>query len=71
MTQTPTVQTNKTISTVLPSLTPQQLNHFQVQQQQPSHMQQQNTIQSYNTAPIRVCTKLSILFSIFLSLRLK
>jgi hypothetical protein len=55
VTQTPTVQTNKTISTVLPSLTPQQLNLFQSQQQQ-IHMQQQNTIQSYNTAPIRVCT---------------
>ncbi len=55
MTQTPTVQTNKTISTVLPSLTQQQLNQFQVQQQQ-IHMQQQNTVQSYNTAPMRVCT---------------
>jgi hypothetical protein len=55
VTQTPTVQTNKTISTVLPSLTQQQLNQFQVQQQQ-IHMQQQNTVQSYNTAPMRVCT---------------
>ena len=34
VTQTPTVQTNKTISNVLPSLTQQQLNQFQVHQQQ-------------------------------------
>jgi hypothetical protein len=63
VTQTPTVQTNKTISTVLPSLTQQQLNQFQVQQQQ-IHMQQQqqqqNTVQSYNTAPMRVCLKINL-----------
>ncbi len=56
MTQTPTVQTNKSLPTVLPSLTPQQLNQFQVQQQQQIHMQPQNTVQTYNTAPMRVCT---------------
>jgi hypothetical protein len=52
VTQPPTVQSNKSLPTVLPSLTPQQLNQFQVQQQQ-IHMQQQNTVQSYNTAPMR------------------
>ncbi len=58
MTQTPTVQTNKSISTLLPSLTPQQLNQFQVQQQQQQqiHMQQQNNVQSYNTTQLRVRT---------------
>ena len=60
MTQTPTVQTNKSISTILPSLTPQQLNQFQVQQQQQQQqqiqMQQQNNIQTYNTTQLRVCT---------------
>jgi len=66
VTQTPTVQTNKTISTVLPSLTPQQLNQFQVQQQQQQiHMQQQNTIQSYNSAPIRVYTNYLFYFLSF------
>jgi hypothetical protein len=55
VTQTPTVQTNKSISNVLPSLTPQQLNQFQVQQQQQQqiHMQQQNNVQSYNTTQLR------------------
>ncbi|UJR27186.1 hypothetical protein I4U23_008482 [Adineta vaga] len=54
VTQMPTVQTNKTISTVLPSLSTQQVNQFQIQQQpQQIHMQQQNTVQSYNTATIR------------------
>jgi hypothetical protein len=52
VTQPPTVQSNKSLPTVLPSLTPQQLNQFQVQQQQ-IHMQQQNTVQSYNTASMR------------------
>jgi arginine/lysine/ornithine decarboxylase len=60
VTQTPTVQTNKSISNVLPSLTPQQLNQFQVQQQQQQqqqiHMQQQNNVQSYNTTQLRVRT---------------
>ncbi|CAF3311699.1 unnamed protein product [Rotaria socialis] len=46
VTQTPTVQTNKTITTVLPSLASQQLNQFQNQQQQ-------NTVQSYNSTPMR------------------
>jgi hypothetical protein len=48
VTQTPTVQTNKSISNVLPSLTPQQLNQFQVQQQ--------NNVQSYNITQLRVRT---------------
>ncbi|CAF4731863.1 unnamed protein product [Rotaria sp. Silwood2] len=55
-TVTQTAQTNKTISTGLPSLTQQQLNQFQIQQQQQQqsqiHMPQQNSLQSYN---IRVC----------------
>jgi hypothetical protein len=44
-------QTNKPISTGLPSLTPQQFNQLQMQQSQ-IHLQQQNSLQSYN---IRVC----------------
>jgi hypothetical protein len=59
VTQTPTVQTNKTISTVLPSLTPQQINQFQVQQQQQQQQQQihmqPSPVQSYNTVSMRVC----------------
>lgn len=66
VTQTPTVQTNKTITTVLPSLTPQQINQFQTQQpQQQIHIQPQNNVQSYNTTPMRVCHHLLIIFETF------
>ncbi|CAF4707572.1 unnamed protein product, partial [Rotaria magnacalcarata] len=41
-------------TTVLPSLASQQLNQFQNQQQQ-IHIQQPNTVQSYNSTPTRVC----------------
>ena len=62
MTQTPTIQTNKSLPTVLPSLAPQQLNQFQIQhpqqqQQQQIHIQQQNPVQTYNTTQMRVCIK--------------
>lgn len=50
VTSTPTVQTNKPISTLQPSLSSQQLNQFQV------HMQQQNNAQPYNTTTMRVRT---------------
>jgi hypothetical protein len=58
VTQPSTVQTNKTISTVLPSITPQQLNQFQVQhqQQQQIHIQPSNTVQPFNIPQMRVCT---------------
>lgn len=54
---TQTVQANKPMPTGLPSLTTQQLNQYQIQQLTPSpqiHMQQQNSLASYN---IRVCYK--------------
>jgi len=73
VTQTPTVQTNKSLPTVLPSLTPQQLNQFQVPPQQ-IHMQQQNTVQPYNTVSMRVCLN-NLFYSLedlfYLSIRLK
>ena len=50
VTSTPTVQTNKPISTLQPSLSAQQLNQFQV------HMQQQSNAQPYNTTTMRVRT---------------
>lgn len=56
VTQTPTVQTNKPITTGLPSLTAQQINQFQTSQQQ-ILIQQQNPVQSYNNTPMRVCIK--------------
>jgi E1A/CREB-binding protein len=46
-TVTQTAQTNKPVSTGLPSLTQQQLNQFNVQPSQ-IYMQQQNPLQSYN-----------------------
>ena len=71
MTQTPTVQTNKISATVLPSLTAQQLSQFQNQQQQQQqqiHMQQQNSIQTCNNTPMRVCLRSTSFYSIFHSI---